>query len=195
MADEALAIATKLGDRNARLLRCTKTRAVGFKAVRSRPTWLQSTVRTVVVLMRELANLQIWQYATSETTTAELRAQVRQMVRSQLESLHHPLQHSERLLQLCQQTHVGAAAMRRIQGHIQPPPGRAAKASKAKPWCIGCRRVASAIPEVVAQAEADDMTPEDTARDYGSYNVFNAHFACMECYVRMGAPGGGWKAP
>jgi len=63
--------------------------------------------------------------------------------------------------------------------------------------CIGCARSPEDIPEYVAAAQAEGMTPSDyVAEEEGTYNPRTGLFACTECYLRMGMPTapGGWKA-
>jgi hypothetical protein len=48
----------------------------------------------------------------------------------------------------------------------------------------------------VADAKDEHMSPAAFAREDGTYNRETNHFACMSCYVKMGAPSSpvGWKA-
>jgi hypothetical protein len=59
-----------------------------------------------------------------------------------------------------------------------------------------CNRVASDIPDLVAQASYENETPNDAAMQDGTYNPETNEFCCDTCYVSLGAPTapGGWKA-
>jgi hypothetical protein len=73
--------------------------------------------------------------------------------------------------------------------------------------CIGCHRAPGEIDEYVrAAAEVNEdephhsvpMTPERYVRkEEGTLNRQNGHFACTECYMKMGMPVAphGWVAP
>ena len=64
--------------------------------------------------------------------------------------------------------------------------------------CFRCNKRPSEIEEYVIEAEAEGITPEQYVRENeGTYNRSNGHFACTDCYLRMGAPSSprGWKAP
>jgi hypothetical protein len=65
-----------------------------------------------------------------------------------------------------------------------------------EPSCPYCGRKASEIPDVVFAAEQEEINPGAFAREDGTYNRETNHFACNECYVKMGAPSSpsGWKA-
>jgi hypothetical protein len=68
---------------------------------------------------------------------------------------------------------------------------------EAEPSCFRCKRVASEIPGIVETAEVEEMTPQEYAREDGTYNSVTGHFACDKCYIEIGMPSGpfGWKAP
>jgi len=64
--------------------------------------------------------------------------------------------------------------------------------------CIGCGRQPHEIPEYVICAEQEGMTPHAfVLAEEGTLNITNGHFACTDCYIRMGEPASvyGWKAP
>ena len=64
--------------------------------------------------------------------------------------------------------------------------------------CIGCGKMPSQIPEYVEAAKPCNITPEQyVIEDEGTYNNENGHFACTDCYVKMGMPSSpqGWVAP
>jgi hypothetical protein len=71
--------------------------------------------------------------------------------------------------------------------------------------CFNCHRRPGQIEEYVdAAAEASEwndrvVTPaEYVMQEEGTLNKFNGHFACTECYIRLGSPSApppGWKAP
>jgi hypothetical protein len=72
------------------------------------------------------------------------------------------------------------------------------------PVCIGCWKFPSQIEEyriAVEEIAADTgvrYTPEEYVRqEEGTYNDQNGHFACTDCYIKMGMPSSpqGWVAP
>jgi hypothetical protein len=65
------------------------------------------------------------------------------------------------------------------------------------PTCADCKKTASELPEVVMQAEGDECTPDESAREDGTYNPENGHFLCMSCYINRGMPSSpfGWVCP
>jgi hypothetical protein len=66
------------------------------------------------------------------------------------------------------------------------------------PICIGCHKTPDEIKEYIEMADLEDMTPIQYVRsEEGTYNPKNGHFACTECYIRMGCPSSptGWVAP
>lgn len=71
--------------------------------------------------------------------------------------------------------------------------------SNSQPVCVGCNNIPSQIEEYVDMAEAAGLSPDDFVRqEEGTYNPENGHFACTDCYIRMGQPtepGRGWVAP
>lgn len=65
-----------------------------------------------------------------------------------------------------------------------------------KPFDPYCRRSAADIPDVVIGAADEEMSPEDFAREDGTYDPDTGLFACMGCYIQLGMPSSptGWKA-
>lgn len=59
-----------------------------------------------------------------------------------------------------------------------------------------CKREASAIPSLVAQANEWGETPSDLAMQDGTYNPETNEFCCDDCYVDLGGPSSptGWRA-
>jgi len=69
---------------------------------------------------------------------------------------------------------------------------------KNNPICIGCNRPPSQIPEYIEMGQVEEMSPEEFVRqEEGTFNPENGHFACTECYIRMGMPSSKarWVAP
>lgn len=68
-----------------------------------------------------------------------------------------------------------------------------------RPFDPFCNRYADQIPSVVYEARLVDLSPEQWVfQEEGTFNIHNLHFACDECYIKLGtpsAPGPGWKAP
>lgn len=65
-------------------------------------------------------------------------------------------------------------------------------------YCIGCGKSPDEIDEYVFYAQLNDMTPLDfVMTEEGTYNGENGHFACTDCYIKMGEPSSpqGWVAP
>lgn len=67
-----------------------------------------------------------------------------------------------------------------------------------------CMRFARDMTEYDIHLVEEDLptTPENRAQacidNEGTYNKENGHFACTECYIKIGmpsAPWPGWKAP
>jgi hypothetical protein len=57
------------------------------------------------------------------------------------------------------------------------------------PVCIGCRKHPEEIAEYRDVEVTGGLTPDDYVRnEEGTYNPANGHFACTDCYVKMGAP-------
>ena len=59
------------------------------------------------------------------------------------------------------------------------------------PWpvCIGCHQRPDQIEEYLDPELLGGMTPDEYVRaEEGTYNPENGHFACTECYIRMGQP-------
>lgn len=72
-----------------------------------------------------------------------------------------------------------------------------APSAKPEPFCIGCNRFAKDIPEYRdGWKEYGASSPEDFARDDGTYNPENGHFTCTDCYIKRGMPTAihGWRA-
>lgn len=69
--------------------------------------------------------------------------------------------------------------------------------SDPKPFCIGCIKVPEELYECVTLAEEEGVTPDEIAKQDGTYNHRNGHFMCNKCYIAAGSPSGpkGWKAP
>jgi hypothetical protein len=69
------------------------------------------------------------------------------------------------------------------------------------PFCTGCQKYASEIDEYIEGASDNDMTIDDFVREEeGTYNPFNGHFLCTDCYIKAGMPAApvgrpGWIAP
>lgn len=71
-------------------------------------------------------------------------------------------------------------------------------ADSPDPRCIGCGKGPDELGEYVESAQEAEMTPADYLRaEEGTYNPANGHFACTECYIKMGMPSTptGWRAP
>ena len=69
-----------------------------------------------------------------------------------------------------------------------------------KPYCIGCGRNPDQIQEYIDAAEnyGASITPDHYVRlEEGTFNSSNGHFACTDCYIKMGEPSSprGWRAP
>lgn len=64
--------------------------------------------------------------------------------------------------------------------------------------CAYCNKRPDEIEEYLeASAEENLMPDEYVRREEGTYNPDNGHFACTECYIRIGMPSSprGWIAP
>ena len=67
--------------------------------------------------------------------------------------------------------------------------------------CVGCGKTAADIPEYGPESTGEEgrfADPEEYVWDQeGTLNHANGHFACTECYIKMGSPSSryGWKAP
>jgi hypothetical protein len=72
---------------------------------------------------------------------------------------------------------------------------------KPEPFDPYCNRFAHQIPECVEQAADIGLTPGDWVKqNEGTYNYMSNHFACTECYIRIGMPANpypqsNWVAP
>lgn len=69
-----------------------------------------------------------------------------------------------------------------------------------RPVCIGCKKHPDQIPEYLAIAAEEGMTPDSFVRsEEGTYNPENGHFMCTDCYCNAGCPRlpgrTGWRAP
>ena len=67
-----------------------------------------------------------------------------------------------------------------------------------KPFDPYCQRGPSEIPEYVDAAKELGITPEEYVEgDEGTFNRESVHFACTECYIKIGMPSGerGWVVP
>lgn len=70
--------------------------------------------------------------------------------------------------------------------------------TKLKLVCIGCGKSPSELVEYSPAATGEDMDPDDyVLAEEGTLNRSNGHFACTDCYIKMGMPTAprGWKAP
>ena len=64
--------------------------------------------------------------------------------------------------------------------------------------CVGCGKRPDQIAEYVEAAHENEMSPTAyVMMEEGTYNFDNGHFACTDCYIRMGMPSSrkGWVAP
>jgi len=59
-----------------------------------------------------------------------------------------------------------------------------------------CQRPAADIPEIVAGAKLDGVSPDVYAREDGTFDQQTGQFACLDCYLKLGMPSSdaGWKA-
>lgn len=66
-----------------------------------------------------------------------------------------------------------------------------------EPTCAYCGRKANEIPGLEWEAEQEDMSAAEYAREDGTYNPETDHFACDGCYIKIGMPSSpeGWIAP
>lgn len=64
------------------------------------------------------------------------------------------------------------------------------------PYDPYCQQFATDNQSVQFGAEMEEQTPEEFAKDDGTYNPVNGHFACDACYIRLGQPSSreGWVA-
>lgn len=68
----------------------------------------------------------------------------------------------------------------------------------ATPICIGCNKHPDQIEEYQPNETESGLNAEDYVRqEEGTYNPFNGHFLCTDCYIKVGMPTapGGWVAP
>jgi hypothetical protein len=55
--------------------------------------------------------------------------------------------------------------------------------------CLYCKRRPADIPEYVACAIESNITPaEYVMKEEGTYNKYNGHFCCTDCYIEIGMP-------
>jgi hypothetical protein len=67
---------------------------------------------------------------------------------------------------------------------------------ETRPYDPYCNRHPDEIPEYIERSTYSH--PDEYVRlNEGTYNRENGHFACTECYIRLGCPSSsyGWKAP
>lgn len=67
------------------------------------------------------------------------------------------------------------------------------------PVCIGCGKTPDELPEYFPANTGSTFTDpiQYVQHEEGTYNPANGHFACTDCYIKMGMPTTprGWKAP
>lgn len=51
-----------------------------------------------------------------------------------------------------------------------------------------CQRPAADIPEIVAGARLDVVSPDVYAREDGTFDQQTGQFACLDCYLKLGMP-------
>jgi len=72
---------------------------------------------------------------------------------------------------------------------------------RTMPLCIVCGKLASELEEYTQVAKEEGIEVADyVAREEGTFNSSNGHFACTDCYLfKLGSPVGGsrrrWIAP
>lgn len=70
-----------------------------------------------------------------------------------------------------------------------------------KPFDPYCNRTPSQIAEYIEMAEFENCTPDEAViENEGTYNRENGHFACTQCYIKIGMPANpypqrNWVAP
>lgn len=71
------------------------------------------------------------------------------------------------------------------------------KSTPQNPFCVGCGRSPYEIDEYVLNPEGDPDTIRFVRKNEGTFNQRNGHFACTECYIKLGQPSSpsGWVAP
>lgn len=61
--------------------------------------------------------------------------------------------------------------------------------------CTGCNRKPAEIDEYIeaaAETAAPERYPDEYVREEeGTYNPFNGHFLCTDCYIKAGMPSAG----
>lgn len=58
-----------------------------------------------------------------------------------------------------------------------------------KPICVGCGKRPNEIEEYIEAAADAEVTPDEyVCEEEGTYNAANGHFACTDCYIKMGMP-------
>ena len=67
-----------------------------------------------------------------------------------------------------------------------------------QPFDPYCGRTPSQIEEYKVLARADKMNPDEwVIAEEGTFNPKTNHFACTDCYIKLGQPTApnGWKCP
>lgn len=60
---------------------------------------------------------------------------------------------------------------------------------RPQPMCIVCKEPPERIPEYVAAAREEGITPTAyVRREEGTLNPGNQHFFCTDCYIKIGSP-------
>lgn len=54
--------------------------------------------------------------------------------------------------------------------------------------CACCKRPADKIPEVIYQANCEDMSVEEYVKGDGTYSKTFDTFVCDDCYIKAGSP-------
>jgi len=65
------------------------------------------------------------------------------------------------------------------------------------PVCFNCHTPADQIPGWEIEAEIEEVSVDEYARQDGTYNPISNMFCCDRCYIVIGMPSapGGWRAP
>lgn len=62
--------------------------------------------------------------------------------------------------------------------------------------CCRCGRSPEQIPEIVAEAKEEEMSPDEWVRENeGTLNTETGRFACDKCYIALGMPANPWPLP
>jgi len=66
-----------------------------------------------------------------------------------------------------------------------------------KPFDPYCKRSPSQIEEYVRNMDDDPDPDRYVIENEGTYNPESGHFACTDCYIKLGMPSSprGWRAP